>query len=625
MKKNKIIVIVSLIVLLIGIVLITYFTKEDSMLSPEKLISFDKYNLIKDQTILLSDQSKTDDEIIQKVESGLFTFEKPLVIHNPYQVSPLTAIIGFKTEEKVPIKVKVKARNNGKDLVYTTKENTNHYIPIYGLYMDYDNIIEISYKDKINTINIPVEKIDVNKYFDINTIVNKNNLPSNDNDFIFLSTFRGSYSVAYDQSGEIRWFLTNQIYKELNKLSNGNYLLSNSNLVNTNESPNILEVDALGKIYSNYSLENNYMYKFVELPDGNILYSSTDGKIIELNLKNGKVEKIYDINKIIKNIDENQQKLFEEKFQGLDEIEKHDFINSLYYDEKSDSILIGIYPYSTLININKDGDINWIFAKPEYYSDKFTKYLLTPADENFVYPLGNYNSKYKDGKLTLMDNGWDFSMSSSCNIASQLKSSARDFTIDETTKKITETNKYTKDYSSHRLGDYTVDGNSRYVMFAYIFNSFIDKTDKCTMHSEPNFDSKIIILNNEEEVFEMTISNFYNYLDKRPIHDKNYEFKKIETKYFDIKREHDKYEKVSYKEKFKNAIINNLPFVLLGNKLQALYNEDNYKIILMDEYGNGYKYTPQNNEIKVKQGEGKLLILIEKDNKIYNTGQYINL
>ena len=626
MNKKVLIAIISIIILVILIGVLYIFIKDDTISSQKKLFSFNNYNLLKEKTSLLSDQSKVDADIIKKVESGEYTFDKPLVQYNPYQISPLTAIVGFKTDKKVPITVTIKAKNNGKDLVYTTKANDKHYIPIYGLYMDYNNIVELSYNDKKTVINIPVEKSAMNIYFASKVEVNKNQLPDNDNDFIFLSTFRGSYSIAYDQSGEVRWFLTNNIYKELNKLSNGNYLLSNLNIVGNNESPNIVEVDALGKIYSNYSLENNYKYKFVELPNGNILYSSTDGRIIELDRKTGKVVKTYDLNQIINNVDKNQQQLFEEKFTGLTDIEKHDFINSLDYDKKTDSILVGIYPYSTLININKEGEINWMLAKPEYYTDKFKEYLLTPSDVNFVYPLGNYNSKYQDGKLILMDNGWDFSMSSSCSMVNELQSSARDFTIDETSKKITETKKYTKDYFSHRLGDYVVKGNERLVMFAYVFTSFEEKNDKCNMLEEPNYDSKITVLNNEEEVFEMTISNSHNYIDKRPIYDENYEFKQIETKYFDINREYDKFEKVSYKDNFKKAIKYSIPAELLGNTLKIMFQEKNYNIVLLDENGNGYKYKPENNIVNVKQGEGKLLLLIEIDNnKIYNTGYYINL
>lgn len=624
MKKNKIIVVITLIVLLISIVIVAYITKEDSILSKEKLFAFENYNLLQDNVSLLSKQSEIDNDIIQKVESGKYTFDNPLVMLNPYEVSPLTAIIGLKTDEKVSITVTIKAKSGGKDLVYKTKKSNIHYIPVYGLYMDYENKIQIAAGDNINTINIPVEGIDLNLYFSSNVVVNKNDLPEGDNDFFFVSTSRGAYAVAYDQKGEIRWFLTNQIHKQLSKLSNGNYLLSNSDIINDNQSTGMIEIDALGKVYNNYGLTDNYLHKYVELPNGNILYSSTDGKIIELNLKNGKVEKIYDINQIIKNIDKNQTNIFKEKF-TLTADDMHDYISSLDYDAKTDSILVGIYHYSTLINLNRNGTINWIFAKPEYYSTKFTKYLLSPTNSDFIYPLGNYNSKYEDGKLTLMDNGWDYSISNSCSMVDQLNSSARDFTIDVDNKKITEVRKYAKDYFSYRFGDYQVKGDERIIMFAYEFTSFVEPPQKCIMHNEPNFDSKIIVLNKEDEVFEMTISNSHNYLDKRSIIDENYDFKKVEAKYFVANKPSDSYEKQNYKDNFNKSVINNLPFVLLGNKLQALYNEDNYKIILMDEYGNGYKYTPQNNEIKVKQGEGKLLILIEKDNKIYNTGQYINL
>jgi len=623
MNKNILTAIIVLVILLAGIGLITYVNKEEGVLSKEKIFTFDNYTLLQNKIEILSNQNNVDKEIFSKIESGDYKIENPLVLVNPYGISPLTAIIGFKTDKKVEVTVTVKAKPGGKDLIYTTKESEIHYLPIYGLYLDHVNQVEIKYDNEVKTIEIPVEVKNIQEYFFPDVVINKNNLPQEDNDFYFMSTPLGAFASAYDQTGEVRWFLSSQIYKQLTRLPNGNFLLSSPESIG-NQSLGFVEVDLLGKVYNSYNLANPYLDNYVELPNGNIIYASTNNRIIEYNLKNGEVVKIYDINQIIKDVDENQLKSFEENF-DFDSLKDFNLINSLDYDTSTNSILVGIYHYSTLLNLNKNGQINWMYANPEYYSSQFKEYLLKPTNENFVYPMGNFNSKIENNKLTVMNNNWDLSKTTACSSLDNVLSSAVDYTIDASKKTITETWKYEKDYTSFTWGDYTSDKNNKIIMFGREFIEFHTPLETCKLPDEGDFVSYVIILNNNEELFNMKISNSYNYVSKRSIIDNNYSFVKVTPKNFTADQPGDSYNKLDYKDKYNKSVINNIPFELSGNKLKALYYEEKYKIILMDEYGNGYEYIPKNNEINVKKGLGKTIILIEKDTKIYNTGYYINL
>lgn len=623
MKKNNLIAIVALIILLVGIVVVAYFTKEDSILSKDKLFSFNEYNIVKNNIELLSNQNNIDNEIFQKIESGEYSIDEPLLLVNPYDVSPLTAIIGFKTDESAEVTVTIKAKNNGKDLVYTTKESKVHYIPIYGLYMDYLNKVELKINDQTKSLDISVEAEDLEEYFFPDIVIEKNKLPEEDNDFYFVSTPLGTFVAAYDQTGEIRWFLKSHIHKQLTRLSNGNFLLGSPEIIK-DESLGFIEIDLLGKIYNSYNLSDSYLHNYIELPNGNILYSTTNNRVIEFSLKTGEVIKTYDINQILKDVDPNILNSLEEKF-DLESLKDFHLINSLDYDTTTDSILVGIYHYSTLINLNKNGKINWMLANPEYYSSKFSEYLLKPTNENFVYPMGNHNSKFENGKLTVMNNGWDLSKTTACSSLEGLKSSAVDYTIDSNKKTITETWKFEKNYISFTWGDYTTNADSKLIMFGRDFIEFHEPIATCKLPEEGDFVSHIIVLENDEEIFTMQISNSYNHVSKMSIVNKSYDFKKIIPKSYTSNQPSDSYEEINYKNKYKDSVLNNVPFELSGNKLKALYYEENFKIVLMDEYGKGYKYSPVNNEVNVKKGIGKTLILIEGEGEIYNTGYYIDL
>lgn len=623
MKKNNLIAIIALIILLVGIGVVVLITKEDSVLSKDKLFSFDKYNLIQNNIELLSNQNNIDEEIFKNIESGEYTIDKPLLLVNPYGISPLTAIIGFKTNEAAEVNVTVKAKNNGKDLIYTTKESKIHYIPIYGLYLDYVNKVELKINDQIITVDIPVENENLEEYYFPDIVIKNNKLPKEDNDFYFVSTPLGTFVAAYDQNGEIRWFLKSHIHKQLTRLLNGNFLLGSPEVIN-DQSLGFVEIDLLGKIYNSYNLSDPYLHNYVELPNGNILYSSTNNRVIEYSLKKGEVIKTYDINQILKDVDSNILTSLAEKF-DLESLKDFHLINSLDYDTATDSILVGLYHYSTLINLNNNGKINWMLANPEYYSANFNEYLLKPTNENFIYPMGNHNSKLVNGKLTVMNNGWDLSKTTECSSLKGLKSSAVDYTIDSNKKTITETWKFEKDYMSFTWGDYTSNTDNKLILFGREFVEFHAPTSTCKLPEEGDFVSHIIVLENNEEIFNMQISNSYNYASKMSIVNESYDFKKVTPKNYTSNQPSDSFKEVNYKNKYNDFILNNIPFELSGNKLKALYYEENYNIILMDEYGKGYEYSPVNNEVNVKKGIGKTLILIEKEGEIYNTGYYIDL
>ena len=86
-------------------------------------------------------QTKSIDEsVTDELESGAYTWEEPLVLSNPYKISPLTGLILFQTEDAYRVRVTVK----GKEETYRfirekLEETTLHRIPVVGLYPSYDN------------------------------------------------------------------------------------------------------------------------------------------------------------------------------------------------------------------------------------------------------------------------------------------------------------------------------------------------------------------------------------------------------------------------------------------------------------------------------------------------------
>ena len=70
------------------------------------------------------------------------------IITNPYKIAPLTAIIrsgGYKLEN---VKVHIVPKTGGSDIAYSVDKSevlTHGGIPVFGLYPDYVNTVEVSY------------------------------------------------------------------------------------------------------------------------------------------------------------------------------------------------------------------------------------------------------------------------------------------------------------------------------------------------------------------------------------------------------------------------------------------------------------------------------------------------
>ena len=105
-------------------------------------------------------QKKLKKDISEEFNNGYYPFENPYVRLNPFLISPLTAIIMFKTEYKCFVKIAVMGRDK-----YSTVEHTFdnmayvHSIPVYGLYPDKVNEVKImcvneKNQEKVNTVYI---------------------------------------------------------------------------------------------------------------------------------------------------------------------------------------------------------------------------------------------------------------------------------------------------------------------------------------------------------------------------------------------------------------------------------------------------------------------------------------
>lgn len=155
----------------------------------------------------ISAQEQTDALILSELRSGAYTAEEPLLLDNPYGSSPLTALAVFTTAEPARVAICVHGKTRDADITNDFPAlETEHLIPIYGLYADDQNTVTLTVTtedgQKTETaVSIQTDAIDPNN---IGNII----LQTEIRDAAHMSsglTFLYSRKLAFDAHGDIRW------------------------------------------------------------------------------------------------------------------------------------------------------------------------------------------------------------------------------------------------------------------------------------------------------------------------------------------------------------------------------------------------------------------------------------
>lgn len=342
-------------------------------------------------------------ELENKFTSYGYTIDKPNIILNPYEISPLTALVMFETSDYVSPTVTIVGKSEKTTYTHTFKESKTHYLEILGLYPDYNNEVIISYGNVSKKIYIQTGKLPDNFVMPSSIYKDEDKL---DNELYFYTPSSIGYTCAYDINGDVRWYLTESFIWEINRLRNGNLLLSTDKLVNNPYyTTGLYEMNMLGKIYFEYNIDGGYHHDYYEMPNGNILVLSNnfangtvEDYIVELDLRDGSIVKKFDLTDILPmNEGESENSTTYDWFHN----------NSVWYDEKTNSITLSGRHMDAVINISYDtGKLNWIIGDSTNYSSEWQKYFFKPIGDNFEWQWSQHSAKITpDGYVFIFDNG----------------------------------------------------------------------------------------------------------------------------------------------------------------------------------------------------------------------------
>lgn len=361
-------------------------------------------------------QHITEQKITDEYEEGDYTFETPYVKVDPYDVMPLSAVLMFDTEKPARIRVRVEGKDEKTSIerVYEDFE-TEHYIPVLGLYPDEANTVQIDYitEDGEDTgqNDITIETDSLPDDFLQPELVEAH--PEKMEAGLTFMIPTEKYMYAVDDNADVRWFTSLPMKLAFERLENGHILFASQDEARDTYNQ-LLEMDMLGKIYNAYMVEiegydrgDIVHHDVIELPSGNLLATvhKPDSKyvmdqMIEIDRETGETRRFIDERDLF-------PKEAYEEYEGKN-AEDNDWLhqNAIWFDMRSESILISGRSQDAILKTSyPDAEIEWILAAHEDWPESYDDYLLEPIGD-VKFPAGQHAMKVlptQDGNPDTMD------------------------------------------------------------------------------------------------------------------------------------------------------------------------------------------------------------------------------
>lgn len=347
---------------------------------------------------LVDRQNEAEKAMLEELRSGNYTLTNPLVKLNPYLINPLAAVVLFNTDEEVAVTVRVLGKEPEGTMEHTFPKAKEHVLPVLGLYVDYENTVEIElYRGAKHTIKIQTEPMTsgVPKLIHMNTTYHYLR-----DELIFVSPALTDLATGFDYKGDVRWHLNIPTVFDIKRAKNGNLLIGSHRLLKIPYyMSGIYEMTMAGKIVREYSIPGGYHHDQFEMPDGNLLILTEDltSETVEdmcvlVDRNTGEILKTWDYKKFLdpKKVARSGSWTEEDWFHN----------NAVWYDEKTNSLTFSGRHIDSMCNIDFDsGELNWIIGDPEMWPEEYQKYFFKPVGD------GEFDWQYEQHANVITPNG----------------------------------------------------------------------------------------------------------------------------------------------------------------------------------------------------------------------------
>ena len=362
---------------------------------------------------IIERQYAAEQTFLAEFEAGNYTLTNPLVKLNPYEFCPLTAVVMFETPAASEATITVLGKEVEGNITHRFPATKKHILPIYGLYADYENTVEIVLSNgEKATVKIQTEPLMAGVPLATKMETTKEYMGDN---LIFLTAAMRSFPVAYDYKGDLRWYSCVNFAFDCKRMPNGHILIGTERLVKMPYfTTGIYEMAFSGKVFKEYANPiGGYHHDQFVMEDGNILmlcfdmYSGTVEDVCVLLDKNtGEVLRKWDYKDVLPQY----------PTAGSGSQDAHDWFhnNAVWYDKKTNSLTLSGRHQDAVINLDYELDengkakLNWIIGDPTGWPEDMQKYFFKPVGD-----VANFDWQYEqhacvvlpDGDIMLFDNG----------------------------------------------------------------------------------------------------------------------------------------------------------------------------------------------------------------------------
>ncbi|KRM57321.1 hypothetical protein C5L31_000685 [Secundilactobacillus malefermentans] len=465
----------------------------------------------------------------KEVESTKNTLDTPYVKVNPYETSPLSALVIFHTDDAVKVTYTVVGKTKNTSISNSVKGySKTRQIPVVGLYSG-ANTVKITTTDKngkkatkslsVKTTTSLPKYIKDSKPTIKNTNKSKMVIGKNKLTLLVRST---KESFAVDGDGVVRWYSTLWNQHLMENIHNGHFLFLTKNKQSDMMYNDLLETDYLGRVYKEYSFGTKTTtnetgaakaettiihHDITELPNHNLLVTVNDGSkkyvedtVVEISHKTGKVVRVLNLKNILPAAMYKEYKSKKRADGKLDWFHN----NAVDYVKKDHSILLSSRHQDLMMKINwKTQQIKWIYSgkKKSTWPKAYRKYLLTPTKgtavtggQHGLYQLSQSKSGNIENVL-IFDN--NIAVTNGDKKTSGKYSQGVQFKINQKKKTITQTWAYGKTLGKQNFS-YIIDYTQKLGTDNYLMDyGFVDGGNK----------SNIVEVDQNKQIFNLTVSN----------------------------------------------------------------------------------------------------------------------
>ncbi len=360
----------------------------------------------------LDEQQDIEGKLMKEYKENTYTLNEPFIKVDPYDASPLSALVMFETEDPVTLKVTSGTKKYEDPIVKVWNEKeTSHAIPVLGLYPDTNNKVWIEATNEngettksevvITTEPLPDD-------FMQTTLIESH--PEHMEDGLTYIIPTSGYLFAVDNNADVRWYSSLRSRLIYTRLENGNYLQT-TRKEEEDQYNELLELDMIGKVHNAYQVtidgydDNNLIHHdVIEMPSGNLLATThepdsdyVEDHMHEIDRETGETTQEINLRDIM-------PEDAPDDYDGKN-ADSNDWIhqNAIYYDKADQSILVSGRSQDVILKISyPEGELQWILGAAEDWPEEYESYLLEPEGD-VKFPAGQHAVKIVDSPETAND------------------------------------------------------------------------------------------------------------------------------------------------------------------------------------------------------------------------------